>query len=138
MIFKNGLQRYATDTIRTKFFMIIYSQRILKNCWWNCSNWLFQKAGANIGNILTANKLICIISEKKCKTVYIFSQWPQIFKKRTQRYEPMPIHSKSFEKIIPKNLWKTCPAQENNLEDTSPQLKTIHVKEQKIPPSVVP
>jgi len=28
---------------------------------------LFQKAGAKIGNILTTNKLFCIISEKNAK-----------------------------------------------------------------------
>jgi hypothetical protein len=62
----------VTDTIRTKFFMIIYSQRILKTDGEIVVIELFQKAGANIGNILTANKLFCTIPEKKCKTVFAF------------------------------------------------------------------
>ena len=83
-----------TDTIRTKFFMIIYSQRILKTDGEIVVIELFQKAGANIGNILTTNKLFCTIPEKKCKTVFAFLLLSQIFKKRTQRYEAMPIRSK--------------------------------------------
>jgi hypothetical protein len=65
---------------------------------------LFQKAGANIGNILIANKLFCTIPEKKCKTGVHFLLLSQTFKKRTQRYGAMPIRSKSFEEIIAKTL----------------------------------
>jgi hypothetical protein len=84
----------VTDTIRTKFFMIIYSQRILKTDGEIVVIELFQKAGANIGNILTTNKLFCTIPENKCKMSLHFLLLSQIFKKRTQRYEAMPIRSK--------------------------------------------
>ena len=43
---------------------------------------MFQKAGANIGNILTVNKLFCTISDKKMqKLFYIFSLATSDFQK---------------------------------------------------------
>ena len=45
--------------------MIIYSQRILKTDGEIVVIELFQKAGANIGNILIANKLFCTIPDKE-------------------------------------------------------------------------